>query len=62
MREALASDTRTARAKGVPETMVVLRHGLRTALIRSSRCWRSTPQLSHREPSTESIRLARQES
>jgi ABC-type dipeptide/oligopeptide/nickel transport system permease component len=34
MREALASDyIRTARAKGVPETMVVLRHGLRTALI-----------------------------
>ena len=34
MREALASDfIRTARAKGVPETTVVLRHGLRTALI-----------------------------
>jgi ABC-type dipeptide/oligopeptide/nickel transport system permease component len=34
MREALASDfIRTARAKGLPETAVVLRHGLRTALI-----------------------------
>ena len=34
MREALASDfIRTARAKGLPETVVVLRHGLRTALI-----------------------------
>jgi len=34
MREALASDfIRTARAKGVPETAVVLHHGLRTALI-----------------------------
>lgn len=34
MREALASDyIRTARAKGLPEMAVVLRHGLRTALI-----------------------------
>lgn len=34
MREALASDyIRTARAKGLPETSVILRHGLRTALI-----------------------------
>lgn len=34
MREALASDyIRTARAKGLPEVAVVLRHGLRTALI-----------------------------
>ena len=34
MREALASDyIRTARAKGLPELAVVLRHGLRTALI-----------------------------
>ncbi len=34
MREALASDyIRTARAKGLPEIAVVLRHGLRTALI-----------------------------
>ena len=34
MREALASDyVRTARAKGLPETSVILRHGLRTALI-----------------------------
>jgi len=34
MREALASDfIRTARAKGLPEAVVVVRHGLRTALI-----------------------------
>src|SRR5690348_17130460 len=34
MREALASDfTRTARAKGAPERIVVLRHALRNALI-----------------------------
>lgn len=34
MREALASDfTRTARAKGAPEHVVVLRHALRNALI-----------------------------
>jgi ABC-type dipeptide/oligopeptide/nickel transport system permease component len=34
MREAMASDyIRTARAKGLRETAVVLRHGLRTALI-----------------------------
>lgn len=34
MREALASDyIRTARAKGLPERSVILRHGLRTALI-----------------------------